>query len=135
MSGEYAALKQVEIKTEEDLEDFTVEIEILYDCQHKNVVGLHEAYFHNDMLWVRIFFLLVCIYEKLIYKKHVEVFFYVFTIFNSVILREKSEVILWRPYKSVPLGWILLILIQTQWTSNGKKAFLAFLIIYGLKYI
>lgn len=54
-SGEYAALKQVEIKTEEDLEDFTVEIEILYDCQHKNVVGLHEAYFYGDMLWVRIF--------------------------------------------------------------------------------
>ncbi|CAE1313377.1 SLK [Acanthosepion pharaonis] len=55
-SGEYAALKQVEIKTEEDLEDFTVEIEILYDCQHKNVVGLHEAYFYGDMLWMFIEF-------------------------------------------------------------------------------
>lgn len=56
VSGEFAAVKQVEIKTEEDLEDFTVEIEILYDCQHKNVVGLHEAYLYNEMLWMFIEF-------------------------------------------------------------------------------
>lgn len=52
--GIFAALKQVEIKTEEDLEDFSVEIDILIACRHKNVVGLHEAFYHNGILWVRI---------------------------------------------------------------------------------
>ena len=49
----FAALKQVEIKTEEDLEDFSVEIDILTACTHKNVVGLHEAFYHGGFLWVR----------------------------------------------------------------------------------
>lgn len=54
-NGEFAALKKVEIKTEEDLEDFTVEIDILYECRHENVVALHEAYFYDDFLWVSMF--------------------------------------------------------------------------------
>ncbi|KAK6186065.1 hypothetical protein SNE40_008172 [Patella caerulea] len=45
-----AALKQVEIKSEEDLEDFIVEINILAECKHRNVVGLHEAFYHNGTL-------------------------------------------------------------------------------------
>ena len=48
----FAALKQVEIKNEEDLEDFSVEINILAECPHKNVVGLHEAFFFDNKLWV-----------------------------------------------------------------------------------
>ena len=51
-SGIFAALKEVEIKTEEDLEDFSVEIDILIACQHKNVVGLHEAFYFNGVLSV-----------------------------------------------------------------------------------
>ncbi|KAL5022355.1 hypothetical protein ScPMuIL_001510 [Solemya velum] len=47
-----AALKQVEIKSEEDLEDFAVEIDILSVCHHKNVVGLHEAFYHDGKLWM-----------------------------------------------------------------------------------
>lgn len=47
-----AALKQIEIKTEEDLEDFTVEIDILTECKHANIVGLYEAFLHSDRLWV-----------------------------------------------------------------------------------
>ncbi|RUS73025.1 hypothetical protein EGW08_019211 [Elysia chlorotica] len=48
----YAALKQVEIKNEEDLEDFSVEINILAECPHQNVVGLHEAFFYDNKLWM-----------------------------------------------------------------------------------
>ncbi|XP_005089065.1 STE20-like serine/threonine-protein kinase [Aplysia californica] len=48
----FAALKQVEIKNEEDLEDFSVEINILAECPHPNIVGLHEAFFFNDKLWM-----------------------------------------------------------------------------------
>jgi hypothetical protein len=33
----------VEIKSEEDIEDFSVEIDILAECKHKNVVSLYEA--------------------------------------------------------------------------------------------
>lgn len=52
----FAALKQVEIKNEEDLEDFSVEINILAECPHKNVVGLHEAFFYDNKLWMFIEF-------------------------------------------------------------------------------
>ncbi|KAH9520111.1 hypothetical protein Btru_060013 [Bulinus truncatus] len=51
-----AALKQVEIKNEEDLEDFSVEINILAECSHKNIVGLHEAFFFENKLWMFIEF-------------------------------------------------------------------------------
>ena len=37
----------------EDLEDFSVEINILADCVHPNVVGLYEAFFFDGKLWVR----------------------------------------------------------------------------------
>ena len=47
-----AALKQVTINSEEDLEDFSVEITILAECVHHNVVGLHEAFFFDGKLWV-----------------------------------------------------------------------------------
>ncbi|BFY97881.1 hypothetical protein BsWGS_00921 [Bradybaena similaris] len=55
-TNEFAALKQVEIKSEEDLEDFAVEINILAECQHKNIVGLHEAFFFDSKLWMFIEF-------------------------------------------------------------------------------
>lgn len=48
----FAALKQVAINNEEDLEDFSVEINILADCVHPNVVGLHEAFYFDGKLWV-----------------------------------------------------------------------------------
>lgn len=54
-NGALAALKQVEIKAEDDLEDFLVEIDILTKCKHKNVVGLHETYFYGGKLWVCIY--------------------------------------------------------------------------------
>ncbi|XP_025095724.1 LOW QUALITY PROTEIN: serine/threonine-protein kinase 10-like [Pomacea canaliculata] len=48
----FAALKQVAINNEEDLEDFSVEINILADCVHPNVVGLHEAFYFDGKLWM-----------------------------------------------------------------------------------
>ena len=48
----FAALKQVILDSPEDLEDYVVEIEILSECSHKNIVGLHEAFYYNDKLWV-----------------------------------------------------------------------------------
>ena len=57
-NGSFAALKQVEIKSEDELEDFVVELDILADCKHKNVVGMYEAYYFGGKLWVRQFYLL-----------------------------------------------------------------------------
>ncbi|XP_074643744.1 serine/threonine-protein kinase 10-like isoform X2 [Tubulanus polymorphus] len=55
-TGVEAALKQVEIKDEEDLEDFTVEIDIITAVKHENVIGLHEAFLWDDKLWMYIEF-------------------------------------------------------------------------------
>ena len=47
-----AALKQVTIADDVDIDDYSVEISILNDCKHKNIVGLHEAYVYDGRLWV-----------------------------------------------------------------------------------
>ncbi|ESN93767.1 hypothetical protein HELRODRAFT_180635 [Helobdella robusta] len=54
--NQFAALKQVEITQESDLEDYSVEIDILHQCKHKNVVGLYESYLFNSKLWMYIEF-------------------------------------------------------------------------------
>ena len=41
------------LEGEDDLSDFIVEIDILSECKHPNVVGLHESYFIDGKLWVR----------------------------------------------------------------------------------
>ena len=52
MQRYYAALKQVDIASEDDLEEYSVEIDILHQCKHKNVVGIFESYLAQDKLWV-----------------------------------------------------------------------------------
>ena len=52
-SGALAALKRVPIQDETELEDFMVEIDILSECKHPNIVGLHEAFYFDHALWVR----------------------------------------------------------------------------------
>uniref|UniRef100_A0A0P4W406 Protein kinase domain-containing protein n=1 Tax=Scylla olivacea TaxID=85551 RepID=A0A0P4W406_SCYOL len=47
-----AALKQVALEEEEDLETFMIEIDILSECKHKNVVELLEAYHYDGKLWM-----------------------------------------------------------------------------------
>lgn len=51
-TGVLAALKRVPIQDETELEDFMVEIDILTECKHSNIVGLHHAYYHDSALWV-----------------------------------------------------------------------------------
>lgn len=47
-----AALKQVALEEEEDLETFMIEIDILSECKHENIVELLEAYHYNGKLWM-----------------------------------------------------------------------------------
>lgn len=42
------------LEGEDDLADFMIEIDILSECKHPNVVELHEAFFIDQKLWVRI---------------------------------------------------------------------------------
>lgn len=53
-TGQLAAAKMCLLDNEDDLADFTVEIDILTDCKHPNVVELHEAYFIENKLWMLI---------------------------------------------------------------------------------
>lgn len=47
-----AAAKIVEKCSEDELDDYMIEIDILSECKHKNVVQIYEAYFYNSKLWV-----------------------------------------------------------------------------------
>jgi len=53
MTGADAALKQVQINDESELDDYSVEIDVLMQCKHQNVIELYEAYFFNKKLMVR----------------------------------------------------------------------------------
>ena len=52
INGTFAALKKVGLEEEEDLDAFMVEIDILAECQHPNVVQLLEAYLWEGSLWM-----------------------------------------------------------------------------------
>jgi STE20-like kinase len=52
-TGVFAAAKIVEKCSEDEIDDYIVEIDILNECKHKNIVHLHEAYYHDSKLWVR----------------------------------------------------------------------------------
>jgi len=52
-SKTFAALKQVRFMTEDDLDDYSVEINILSECHHKNIVGLLESFLYDSKLWVK----------------------------------------------------------------------------------
>ncbi|XP_006608233.1 serine/threonine-protein kinase 10 isoform X3 [Apis dorsata] len=49
-----AAAKMCALEGEDDLSDFMIEIDILSECKHPNVVELHEAYFIEGKLWMLI---------------------------------------------------------------------------------
>ena len=42
----------MDIRDETELDDFMVEIDILAECKHKNVINLYEAYYFDNKLWV-----------------------------------------------------------------------------------
>lgn len=47
-----AAAKVIETKTEEDLADYVVEIDVLAACDSEYIVKLMDAFFHEMKLWV-----------------------------------------------------------------------------------
>ncbi|XP_050545072.1 serine/threonine-protein kinase 10 isoform X2 [Daktulosphaira vitifoliae] len=53
-SGQLAAAKMCVLEGEDDLTDFMIEIDILSECKHPNIVQLHEAFFVNSKLWMLI---------------------------------------------------------------------------------
>lgn len=55
-TGVLAAAKVIEVKNEEELEDFMVEIEILASCDHINIIKQLDALFYENRLWIMIEF-------------------------------------------------------------------------------
>jgi len=55
-TGTEAALKQIPIEELSDISDHVVEIEILMECRHPNVIGLLETFYHDSKLSVSICF-------------------------------------------------------------------------------
>ncbi|XP_076678517.1 sterile20-like kinase isoform X3 [Andrena cerasifolii] len=53
-TNQLAAAKMCALDGEDDLSDFMIEIDILSECKHPNVVELHEAYFIEGKLWMLI---------------------------------------------------------------------------------
>lgn len=49
-----AAAKVIDTKSEEELEDYMVEIDILASCDHPNIVKLLDAFYYENNLWVSI---------------------------------------------------------------------------------
>ncbi|XP_010849592.1 PREDICTED: serine/threonine-protein kinase 10 isoform X1 [Bison bison bison] len=55
-TGALAAAKVIETNSEEELEDYIVEIEILATCDHPYIVKLLGAYYYDGKLWIMIEF-------------------------------------------------------------------------------
>ncbi|XP_053708950.1 STE20-like kinase b isoform X2 [Synchiropus splendidus] len=55
-TGVLAAAKVIDTKTEEELEDYMVEIDILASCDHPNIVKLLDAFYYESKLWILIEF-------------------------------------------------------------------------------
>uniref|UniRef100_A0AAR2JTV7 non-specific serine/threonine protein kinase n=1 Tax=Pygocentrus nattereri TaxID=42514 RepID=A0AAR2JTV7_PYGNA len=55
-TGVLAAAKVIETTSEEELEDYMVEIEILATCDHHHIVKLLDAFFYEQKLWIMIEF-------------------------------------------------------------------------------
>uniref|UniRef100_A0A672KDF3 non-specific serine/threonine protein kinase n=1 Tax=Sinocyclocheilus grahami TaxID=75366 RepID=A0A672KDF3_SINGR len=55
-TGILAAAKVIDTKTEEELEDYMVEIDILASCDHQYIVKLLDAFYYESKLWILIEF-------------------------------------------------------------------------------
>ncbi|CAK6953121.1 STE20-like serine/threonine-protein kinase isoform X2 [Scomber scombrus] len=55
-NGTLAAAKVIDTKTEDELEDYMVEIEILASCNHHYIVKLLDAFYFEGKLWILIEF-------------------------------------------------------------------------------
>uniref|UniRef100_A0A665VUT7 non-specific serine/threonine protein kinase n=1 Tax=Echeneis naucrates TaxID=173247 RepID=A0A665VUT7_ECHNA len=54
-TGILAAAKVIDTKTEEELEDYMVEIDILASCDHQNIVKLLDAFYYERMLSIYLY--------------------------------------------------------------------------------
>nr|CAD7396665.1 unnamed protein product [Timema cristinae] len=54
LTNQFAAAKMCALEGEDDLSDFMIEIDILSECKHPNIVELHEAFFFEAKLWMLI---------------------------------------------------------------------------------
>lgn len=52
LNGTLAAAKVIDTKTEDELEDYMVEIDILASCDHHHIVKLLDAFYFEGKLWV-----------------------------------------------------------------------------------
>nr|XP_023698305.1 serine/threonine-protein kinase 10-like isoform X2 [Paramormyrops kingsleyae] len=55
-TGTLAAAKVISTATDEELEDYMVEIEILASCDHHHIVKLLDAFYYDTKLWILIEF-------------------------------------------------------------------------------
>ncbi|KAM7385483.1 hypothetical protein PAMP_001565 [Pampus punctatissimus] len=55
-NGTLAAAKVIDTKTEDELEDYMVEIDILASCNHQYIVKLLDAFYFEGKLWILIEF-------------------------------------------------------------------------------
>ncbi|XP_078499847.1 STE20-like serine/threonine-protein kinase isoform X2 [Lissotriton helveticus] len=55
-TGILAAAKVIDTKSEDELEDYMVEIDILASCDHTNIVKLLDAFYYENNLWILIEF-------------------------------------------------------------------------------
>lgn len=51
-TDQLAAIKVFEKCDEDELEDALMEVEILKDCKHRNIVRLYDAFLYEKILWV-----------------------------------------------------------------------------------
>uniref|UniRef100_A0A6I8SH22 non-specific serine/threonine protein kinase n=1 Tax=Xenopus tropicalis TaxID=8364 RepID=A0A6I8SH22_XENTR len=55
-TGILAAAKVIDTKSEDELEDYMVEIDILASCDHPHIVKLLDAFYYENNLWILIEF-------------------------------------------------------------------------------
>uniref|UniRef100_A0A672KJS5 non-specific serine/threonine protein kinase n=1 Tax=Sinocyclocheilus grahami TaxID=75366 RepID=A0A672KJS5_SINGR len=60
-TGIFAAAKVIDTKTEDELEDYMVEIDILASCDHHNIVKLLDAFYYESKLWRFLLDTCVCV--------------------------------------------------------------------------
>ncbi|KAK2871283.1 hypothetical protein Q8A67_023810 [Cirrhinus molitorella] len=53
-TGVLAAVKVIEVRSEEQLDDYITEIDILASCRHANIISLMDAIFFEGWLWILI---------------------------------------------------------------------------------
>ncbi|CAF0796707.1 unnamed protein product [Didymodactylos carnosus] len=49
---QYAAAKVIDECPDDELMEHVVEIDILYDCQHENIIKFYDAYYHEQKLYI-----------------------------------------------------------------------------------